>query len=57
MYSVQALLDYAMQDMIKRYLAIAQTDIDSDHEKESPVKVWKRRWCINQKVGAISLSE
>jgi hypothetical protein len=28
-------------DMVKRYLAIAQTDLDSDYEKASPVKVWK----------------
>jgi hypothetical protein len=40
-YTLQALVGHTTLDMIKRYLAIAQTDLDSDHEKASPVKVWK----------------
>jgi site-specific recombinase XerD len=40
-YTLQALLGHTTLDMVKRYLAIAQTDLDSDHEKASPVKVWK----------------
>jgi hypothetical protein len=40
-YTFQALLGHTTLDMVKRYLAIAQIDIDSDHEKASPVKVWK----------------
>jgi len=39
-YTLQALLGHTTLDMVKRYLAIAQTDLDSDHEKASPVKVW-----------------
>jgi hypothetical protein len=38
---LQALLGHTTLDMVKRYFVIAQTDIDSDHEKESPFKVWK----------------
>ena len=40
-YTFQALLGHTTLDVIKRFLAIAETDIDSDHEKASPVKVWK----------------
>jgi len=39
-YTLQALLGHTTLDMVKRYLAIAQTDLDGDHEKASPVKIW-----------------
>jgi hypothetical protein len=40
-YTLQVLLGHATLDMVKGYLAIAETDIDKDHEKASPVKGWK----------------
>lgn len=40
-YTLQALLGHTTLDMVKRYLAIAQTDLDRDHEKASPVKGWR----------------
>lgn len=39
-YTLQVLLGHTQLDMVKRYLAIAQTDLDRDHEKASPVKGW-----------------
>jgi site-specific recombinase XerD len=39
-YTLQALLGHTSLDMVKKYLAIAQTDIDGDHAKASPVKGW-----------------
>lgn len=39
-YTLQAMLGHTTLDMVKRYLAIAQTDLDRDHEKASPVKGW-----------------
>jgi len=39
-YTLQALLGHTSLDMVKKYLAIAQTDLDRDHEKASPVKGW-----------------
>ena len=39
-YTLQALLGHTSLDMVKKYLAIAQTDIDRDHEKASPVTGW-----------------
>jgi hypothetical protein len=37
-YTLQALLGHTILDVVKRYLAIAQTDIDSGHEEASPLK-------------------
>lgn len=39
-YTLQAMLGHTTLDMVKRYLAIAQMDLDRDHEKASPVKRW-----------------
>jgi len=41
-YTLQAILGHSSLDMVKRYLAIAQVDIDWDHAKASPVM----RWCL-----------
>lgn len=39
-YSLQRILGHSTLDMVKRYLAIAQYDIDHDHSIASPVKCW-----------------
>ena len=39
-YTLQELLGHATLDMVKRYLEIAQIDIDNDHDRASPVKIW-----------------
>lgn len=39
-YSLQKMLGHTTLDMVKRYLAIAQLDIDRDHAKASPVEHW-----------------
>jgi len=39
-YSLQRILGHSTLDMVKRYLAIAQYDLDRDHEIASPVNHW-----------------
>ena len=39
-YTLQEMLGHATLDMVKRYLEIAQIDIDNDHDRASPVKAW-----------------
>jgi len=42
-YALQAMLGHASLTMVKRYLAIAQADVDKVHQKASPVKNWGLR--------------
>lgn len=39
-FALQRLLGHTSLDMVRRYLAIAQADLDSDHHKASPVRNW-----------------
>lgn len=39
-YSLQKILGHSTLDMVKRYLALAQNDLDRDHEIASPVNNW-----------------
>lgn len=39
-YALQKILGHTTLDMVKRYLALAQTDVDTAHAKASPVKRW-----------------
>ena len=40
-YVLQKILGHSTLDMVKRYLAIVQTDIENDHKQASPVSNWK----------------
>ena len=39
-YALQMSLGHSTMEMTKRYLAIAQADLDSDHQVASPVANW-----------------
>jgi site-specific recombinase XerD len=39
-YTLQRLLGHSSLDMVKRYLSIAQADLDRDHARASPVIHW-----------------
>jgi integrase/recombinase XerD len=40
-YVLQDILGHSTLDMVKRYLALAETDLDDAHRKSSPVENWK----------------
>lgn len=40
-YSLQRLLGHTTLDMVKRYLSIAQADVEAAHQVASPVSNWK----------------
>lgn len=40
-YSLQKLLGHITLDMVKRYLSIAQADVEASPKQTSPVSNWK----------------
>ncbi len=40
-YALQAILGHSSLDMVKRYLAIVQSDIENAHKQASPMDNWK----------------
>lgn len=40
-YTLQDILGHTTMEMVRRYLALAQVDIDAAHRKASPVEGWK----------------
>jgi site-specific recombinase XerD len=40
-YSLQIMLGHSTMDMVKRYLSIAQADLDKSHKLASPVDNWR----------------
>lgn len=40
-YTLQILLGHSSMDMVSRYLAIAQADLDAKHRRASPVENWR----------------
>jgi len=40
-YSLQIMLGHSTMDMVKRYLSIAQADLDKNHKLASPVDNWR----------------
>jgi site-specific recombinase XerD len=40
-YTLQAILGHSSLDMVRRYLAIMQADLDAQHRSASPVRNWR----------------
>lgn len=40
-YTLQSILGHSSLDMVRRYLAIVQADLDAQHRSASPVKNWR----------------
>jgi integrase/recombinase XerD len=40
-YTLQAMLGHSSLDMVKHYLRLAQTDVDTAHRRASPVDNWR----------------
>jgi len=40
-YTLQEILGHSTLDMVKKYLAIAQADLDTKHKSASPVRNWR----------------
>ena len=40
-YELQMALGHSSLDMVKRYLSLAQTDLDRAHQEASPVANWR----------------
>ena len=42
-YELQAMLGHTTLEMVKRYLSLAQTDVEAAHRRASPVENWRLR--------------
>jgi site-specific recombinase XerD len=40
-YTLQQILGHSTLDMVKKYLHIAQADLDTKHKSASPVRNWR----------------
>ena len=40
-YTLQAMLGHSSLEMVKHYLRLAQTDVDTAHRRASPVDNWR----------------
>ena len=40
-YTLQAMLGHSSLEMVKHYLRLAQTDVDTAHKRASPVDNWR----------------